>query len=116
MKTTLSFVSLAFAAAMAASPALSAEMLTAENGMTLYVYDKDAGGVPSCDGDCAKNWPPYAAKEGDTAKKDWSMVKRSDGSLQWAYEGKPLYFFAKDAKKGDKTGDGMGGAWHVVME
>jgi predicted lipoprotein with Yx(FWY)xxD motif len=91
-------------------------MLTAENGMTLYVFDKDTGGVSACYDDCATNWPPYVAKEGDAAKKDWTMVKRKDGSLQWAYDGKPLYFFVKDAKKGDKAGDGMGGVWHVVSE
>ena len=31
------------------------------------------------------------------------------------YKGKPLYAFAKDAKAGDKTGDGfLNGAWHIA--
>ncbi len=116
MTLKLNLLSIAFATMLASGSALAAELLTAENGMTLYVFDKDTGGVSSCYDACATNWPPYAAKEGDVAKKDWTMVKRKDGSLQWAYDGKPLYFFAKDTKKGDKVGDGMGGVWHVVSE
>jgi hypothetical protein len=46
--------------------------------------------------------------------KDWATVKRKDGSLQWTYDGKPLYFYSTDKKKGDKTGDGIGGVWHIV--
>ncbi|WP_454818524.1 hypothetical protein [Labrys neptuniae] len=46
----------------------------------------------------------------------WAAVKRADGSLQWSYDGKPVYFYAPDKKKGDKTGDGIGGVWHVISE
>ncbi len=43
------------------------------------------------------------------------MIKRDDGSMQWAYQGMPLYTFVKDTKAGDKTGDGvMDGAWKVA--
>jgi predicted lipoprotein with Yx(FWY)xxD motif len=28
--------------------------------------------------------------------------------------GKPLYFWAKDTKAGDKTGDGFNNVWHVI--
>ena len=27
-------------------------------GMTLYVFDRDAGGKSACNGPCAANWPP----------------------------------------------------------
>jgi predicted lipoprotein with Yx(FWY)xxD motif len=27
-----------------------------------------------------------------------------------------LYFYSGDKKKGDKTGDGIGGVWHIVSE
>jgi predicted lipoprotein with Yx(FWY)xxD motif len=94
----------------------AAGMLTAKNGMTLYVFDKDTGSMSSCYDDCAKNWPPYLGKKGDAMMKDWTLVKRKDGAMQWAYDGKPLYFYAGDKKKGDKTGDGKGGVWHVVTE
>jgi len=46
----------------------------------------------------------------------WSLAKRKDGKSQWAYDGKPVYFYSGDKKKGDKSGDGVGGVWHVVTE
>ena len=36
--------------------------------------------------------------------------------VQSTYDGKPLYFYSGDKKKGDKTGDGIGGVWHIVSE
>ena len=44
------------------------------------------------------------------------LVDRSDGTKQWAYDGKPLYFFVKDTKPGEAMGDGMKGVWHTVKE
>ena len=43
-----------------------------------------------------------------------TIIKRDDGSLQWADEGKPLYTFAKDTKPGDVAGDNFKNVWHVV--
>ena len=91
--------------------------LTNAAGMTLYTFDKDAAGKSNCNGPCAANWPPLMATGGPPANTDWSMVKRDDGSMQWAYKGKPLYTWAKDQKPGDKTGDGFaGGAWHTAKQ
>ena len=45
---------------------------------------------------------------------DYSLVTRNDGSTQLAYKGKPLYYWAKDAKPGDRTGDGVNQAWHTA--
>jgi len=99
----------------AGAPAYAAGLLTAADGMTLYTFDQDTGGVPSCYDNCAVNWPPYLAKAGETVQ-GLTLVPRKDGEQQWAYDGKPLYFFAGDKQKGDKTGDGRGGAWHVVPQ
>jgi predicted lipoprotein with Yx(FWY)xxD motif len=91
--------------------------LTNASGMTLYTFDKDAGGKSVCNGACATNWPPLMAASGATASSDWSIVTRDDGSKQWAYKGRPLYTWAKDAKPGDKTGDGFASnAWHTAKE
>jgi predicted lipoprotein with Yx(FWY)xxD motif len=100
----------------AAFGAHAAGMVTAKNGMTLYVFDKDADGASACYDDCAKKWPPYMAKANAKLSEGWTMVKRKDDTMQWAYDGKPVYFFAKDKAKGDATGDGMGGVWHVIKE
>ncbi|MGI4719603.1 MAG: COG4315 family predicted lipoprotein [Janthinobacterium lividum] len=84
-------------------------------GMTVYTYDKDTSGSgkSSCVDTCARNWPPVKAPAGALAEP-WSIVTRADGSKQLAHRGKPLYTFVKDKKAGDRTGDGVGGAWHVV--
>ncbi len=90
-------------------------MLVDHAGMTLYTFDKDAGGKSMCNGECAKNWPPLMVKANDEpAKGKWSVVMRDDGAKQWAYDGKPLYTFIKDKKAGDMTGDGMKDVWHVA--
>jgi predicted lipoprotein with Yx(FWY)xxD motif len=94
----------------------AATPLVASNGMTLYIFDKDVGGVPSCYKDCAALWPPALAKTGDKMGKGWTTVKRTDGAaMQWAYDKHPLYFYASDKKKGDKMGDGVGGVWHAAV-
>jgi predicted lipoprotein with Yx(FWY)xxD motif len=83
-------------------------------GMTLYVFDKDAAGKSNCNGPCATNWPPLMAMGDAKASGDWSIVTRDDGGKQWAYKGKPLYAWAKDAKAGDVTGDGFNNVWHIA--
>ena len=90
-------------------------VLTAENGMTLYTFDNDTKNKSNCDGGCADSWPPYAAKAGDAAPGEgFTMIKRADGSGQWAKDGAPLYFWAGDQAPGDTTGDGVGGVWHIA--
>ena len=99
------------------SPAANAAtVLTAKNGMTVYVFDKDAGGTPACYDACSKQWPPYLAKSHGKMEEGWATVKRKDGRVQSTYDGKPLYFYSGDKTKGDKTGDGIGGVWHIVSE
>ncbi|MDB5663738.1 hypothetical protein [Cypionkella sp.] len=91
-------------------------MLADKNGMTLYTFDKDAGGVSACYDDCAVKWPPYLGKADETLGEGWTLVDRTDGTKQWAYDGKSVYLFAGDKAKGDATGDGLGDVWHVIKE
>lgn len=112
-----SLIALTTAAWAADAPVKVADgVLVGANGMTLYTFDKDAvgGGKSVCNGPCATNWPPLAAAAGDTAGGDYSIITRDDGAKQWASKGKPLYFWSKDQKVGDKTGDGLNGVWHVA--
>ena len=105
------------AGAQAQSPAMPRDgILVDQKGMTLYTFDKDQAnsGKSVCNGQCATNWPPVAAAAGAKPEGDWSIATRDDGARQWAYKGKPVYLFVKDAKTGDKTGDGVGGVWHVI--
>jgi len=101
--------------AYTAAPVRSGDgILTGSNGMTLYTFDKDSAGKSTCNGPCASNWPPLLATPGDTAHGDYSLTTRDDGRKQWTYRGKPLYFWIKDQKPGDRTGDGFNGVWRVA--
>ena len=42
--------------------------------------------------------------------------KDGKSEKMWAYQGQPLYYWIKDKKPGDTTGDGVGSVWHVVKE
>jgi len=92
------------------------KILVDGKGMTLYTFDKDADGKSMCNGDCAKAWPPAMAMESDKPVGDLKIIKRDDGTLQWADDDKPLYTFVKDTKPGDVTGDKFKDVWHVVKE
>ena len=118
MTTTMTRSALVLAAFMfsAAGGAQAAEMLAAKNGMTLYIFDKDKGDQSSCYGDCAVNWPPYVGTADEKMPKDWKLVALTDNTMQWTYDGKPLYFFKGDKMKDDAAGDGKGGVWHVIKE
>jgi predicted lipoprotein with Yx(FWY)xxD motif len=85
-------------------------------GMTLYTFDRDevGSGKSACNGQCATNWPPLMASVGDNPSGDWTIVSRDDGARQWAFRGKPVYYWVRDSKPGDRTGDGFNNAWRLV--
>lgn len=91
-------------------------VLTGPTGMTLYTFDKDTAGSGKsvCNGPCASNWPPLLASDTDKAYGDYSVVTRDDGKKQWAVKGKPLYYWAKDSKPGDTSGDGVNKVWQLA--
>jgi predicted lipoprotein with Yx(FWY)xxD motif len=96
------------------------QVLTDANGMTLYRFDKDTAKPPksTCDGDCAKAWPPVLATgsvdvQGVDAKLVGS-VARTDGSQQVTVNGWPVYRYAKDTSAGEAKGQGVGGTWAAV--
>lgn len=80
---------------------------------SLYVYDRDIQGVPTCVGDCERTWLPVLATVGSTSVGDWSLVKRAAGGQQWRYKSRPLYTYMAD-RPGETKGDGVDGVWHLV--
>ena len=99
-----------------AQPKVADGVLVGPNGMTLYTFDKDVAdsGKSVCNGPCASNWPPLMASGSDKASGDYTIITRDDGAKQWAVKGKPVYFWAKDSKPGDKTGDGFNKVWQTA--
>lgn len=94
--------------------------LTATNGFTLYVFAKDTADVSNCSGACNIAWPPYiipasGALAADPAiKGKLGTMQRADKTIQLTYNGMPLYFWSKDAKVGDTTGNGFDNLWSIV--
>jgi predicted lipoprotein with Yx(FWY)xxD motif len=110
---TLTIALLAAATAFAQTTD-SGGLLRDKAGKTLYTFDKDAAGESRCFDGCAAAWPPFLAADGAQAKDKLTLVARKGGGMQWAFDGKPLYYFAGDSKPGDVSGDGSGGVWHVI--
>jgi predicted lipoprotein with Yx(FWY)xxD motif len=119
--TVARFAALATAtvAVLAAAPAVAQTTDTGGPlrdgaGKTLYTFDKDAANESRCFDACAFAGPQFMASDGAKAQGKLALIARMGGGLQWALDGKPLYFFAGDAKPGDVNGDGSGDVWRVV--
>lgn len=103
------------------------EYLTDRWGYTLYAYTDDKKLESACLGDCLKFWLPAPwdpnafnpdAKDGgitDTLSKKINSAKASDGSRQYAFGDKPLYYYMGDEKPGDTNGNNLAnGKWNIV--
>ena len=112
--------------------------LTDKNGMALYTFDKDSTNISRCTGkqdtkplgSCEARWPVFYAKNLGTLPQgtnasDFGTIDRPSDTLkdadgkplatkQTTYKGLPLYYWFKDQKSGDVTGDWVSGVWHAV--
>lgn len=130
LAATIFVTGAALGGAFAAEPASTVESPAGKvwvgvNGMTLYTFDKDTKGetASACTGKCIVAWPPLVAPADAKASADgeWTTVTVTDkdgkdAGLMWAYKGSPLYYFVKDTKAGDMTGDGVGDVWHTALD
>lgn len=94
------------------------DILVDARGMTLYLYTKDQPSVSNCYDACATAWPPLLTGSdptgSDAVAAGLGTTQRTDGGVQVTYNGVPLYYWAKDQKPGDTTGQNVGGVWFVV--
>jgi predicted lipoprotein with Yx(FWY)xxD motif len=130
MKVALTRTAFGFAAALmlaacaatdehVAGPALTRDtslgtVLTDARGMTLYTLTGDESGKSTCYDRCARSWPPFLVANGVKPVGKWTIAARTDGTQQWAYNGKPLYLWDKDKQPGDVTGHKVGDVWWVA--
>ena len=93
------------------------EVLTGPTGMTLYTFANDKQpGKSACNGTCAENWPPFHAEAAAAAPREpLSIITRDDGTKQYAYKGKPLYYWKNDKKPGDATGHKVRDVWFAAQ-
>jgi predicted lipoprotein with Yx(FWY)xxD motif len=95
-------------------------VLAGVHGFTLYYYteDKPGSGTSACTGSCARAWPPVVAPVGAPAGVGLpgrlGVITRPGGVRQVTLNGYPLYTYSGDKAPGQATGNGIGGAWHVI--
>jgi len=107
---------------MVANDAKLGQILVDGKGMTVYLFVADTGTTSTCYTTCANIWPPVltdgAPQAGTgTNKSLLGTTTRTDGKVEVTCAGHPLYYFIKDKKPGDTTGQGIngfGGLWWVV--
>jgi predicted lipoprotein with Yx(FWY)xxD motif len=97
------------------------QILVDNNGMTLYIFDKDSTDKSNCASDCLKNWPALTVEDenaapppGEGVTGKLAVITRDDGTYQVTVNGMPLYTYAKDTKAGDVMGQAAGEVWWVV--
>ena len=94
-------------------------VLTNSQGLTLYSFVPDTATKSNCNGACATYWPPVKgpATAGPGVTGTLTTITRSDGSMQAAYDGHPLYTYVADTAPGQAKGNGLnlsGGVWNEV--
>jgi predicted lipoprotein with Yx(FWY)xxD motif len=110
------FVSLGSAAGLG-------QVLVDSEGHTLYAFSKDSGTAATCEGACAKAWPPLTIATGEpepsngTSAARLGTIPRPDGDTQVTYSGHPLYRYSGDVAAGQAKGNGasaFGGTWTAL--
>ena len=83
-------------------------------GYTLYVTERDREpGKSTCVGPCTTEWSPVRAAAAAKPFGDWVLVPRDDGAPQWAYKGRPLYRYRREARTG--WAEAQSGVWRIAM-
>jgi predicted lipoprotein with Yx(FWY)xxD motif len=94
-------------------------VLADAKGFTLYWFAPDTSTTSKCNGTCASIWPPLTGPVTATGIKGrFGTIKRSDGSVQATFNGRPLYTFKGDKSPGQASGNGLhvnGGLWHEAV-
>jgi predicted lipoprotein with Yx(FWY)xxD motif len=94
--------------------------LAGEDGKTLYTFKNDTANTSKCTAGCAQAWPPFTLDDGEKVKAGAGVTgklatfARADGTMQVAYNGAPLYYFASDTKAGDIMGQGISNVWFAA--
>jgi len=87
-------------------------------GMTLYWFAKDSPATSAGTGQKNPYWPAFAPSSfvvpSALNEGDFGTIVRGDGTQQATYKGYPLYYFVKDMKRGDATGQNVRNIWFVI--
>ncbi|HFU74445.1 MAG TPA: hypothetical protein ENK65_02715 [Helicobacteraceae bacterium] len=95
-------------------------LISEDNDLSLYTFDKDTLGVSNCSDvqganeteSCIDRWPTYSTLDDSASGGDFGVATpHVDHST---YRKHPLYYWFKDFAKGDINGDNIGTVWHLV--
>ncbi len=96
----------------------NANYLVDQAGRALYRSSKDEPNASNCTGVCAETWPPFFAVKLvapsfiDLAR--FGQFARPDKTAQNSFDRAPLYYYARDAARGDTLGQGVNNAWSTI--
>jgi predicted lipoprotein with Yx(FWY)xxD motif len=97
------------------------EILFDGAGQAIYVFGKEKTSEAECYDECAEEWPPVVTDgdpvaESQVAPDQLGTTKRTDGSTQVTYAGRPLYYYAHESANEVKCHNvrEFGGLWLVV--
>jgi predicted lipoprotein with Yx(FWY)xxD motif len=96
------------------------QVLTGQDGLTLYEFDKDTTSPPAsnCTGTCTTTWPPATGTpqnltiNGITPSLVGSITRQ--GGTQLTYDGHPLYYYFEDTAPGQALGEGNSSLWYAL--
>ncbi|MDX1268112.1 MAG: hypothetical protein R3311_12185, partial [Oceanisphaera sp.] len=91
------------------------EVFATTQGMTLYTFTRDSDSVSTCYGGCAESWPPFTAAQDAEPWGAFTVIERTDGSYQWAYDNQPLYTWVGDRQRGDVNGHEVSNVWFAAQ-
>lgn len=92
------------------------------DGMTLYYLQGETINDLKCNGMCLSFWPAFNVSEivvpSGLKASYFKIFTGVNGKSQMSYDGLPLHYFIRDAKRGDITGNNLRdpfGLWHAVL-
>jgi predicted lipoprotein with Yx(FWY)xxD motif len=91
-----------------------AGILVEQGGRALYTYTADVPGQSNCDAKCEALWPPHYAEPDAQPHGPFTIARSFDGRPMWAWQGKPLYRWISDRRRGAAGGDGVADVWFLV--
>jgi predicted lipoprotein with Yx(FWY)xxD motif len=96
-------------------------VLTDAEGRTLYwcITDVPGSGRSVINGEDAEFWPPLTSETDispvvEGLPGEVAVITREDGTRQVTYNGRPLYYFARERQAGDTRGHGRNDIWFVA--
>ena len=93
-----------------------------DTGQAVYVFDVETTSEPRCYDECAEAWPPVLTEGTPAGARGvdgtrLGTTRRTDGSTQVTYAGRPLYFYAHEGKHEVECHDVFlnGGTWYAIQ-